>query len=737
MAAERPPLAIDPTEEEIDEAEGRFLRRFADEITEHDVAFLRGTPRELYLSLPSLAIKQSPQRLICDLSGPDELEREMSYCAVACARTISSYPHLPGYKRREGDPICDMFRVKLYDSRVLVALADGCNWGTRPRDAARAASSAFIEYMEQRLDQIVTASDAGLFLLRAMSVANTSISIGKHPHDVGTTTLFGGLLVELDSDPSVPPPPPTTSPAAATSTTSAISFAATTMHHGDDTDHPLKPSVRTAADAMMAIDSDGTAAAAAAAEQPRYLFACVNVGDCKAFHVSPETQSIMEVTRCNRSNAKDATDPGGRLGPYLDEGAPDLRNLQLFCYECKPGDFLVIVSDGVYDNLDPHHDGLSPIDLGLECATWDQVRDEVADNIIADYRIACLRLLLFTEHEGDGSPLTPQRITNTLLHHAYDNTQTSRDWMATHPGKRLPDDYVRFPGKMDHTTCVTIQIGPALTTHASSASSLSSPSLVSFSGTPSAASTTSSAIVGHHGTGAVLTDDLLSLPSTGSSVSSSASLSTAGATAVSSSSASTSIAYVSGGSAAAGGAGGVGVHTFDTTNNSSSSSSSSSVKKHNRSSSLVDPVLSGIKFWSSPLLSPATARRRTLELDHTMSLPVLLHVPLSVTLCELPAHLMLNCHTLGVGDFSCIVAESTVFIRVIPPSCASLAQRYGGFSVFGIINELEQPIERAITLPCKVIPDSKRVRRDAASGIITITLVKKIEHLNAVSLPLW
>jgi len=31
--------------------------------------------------------------------------------------------------------------------------------------------------------------------------------------------------------------------------------------------------------------------------------------------------------------------------------------------------------------------------------------------------------------------------------------------MVNQPGKRLPSDYVEYPGKMDHTTCVCIRVG--------------------------------------------------------------------------------------------------------------------------------------------------------------------------------------------------------------------------------------------------------------------------------------
>lgn len=35
--------------------------------------------------------------------------------------------------KRVGDPICDVFGVQVFANRTLVALADGCNWGEKPK----------------------------------------------------------------------------------------------------------------------------------------------------------------------------------------------------------------------------------------------------------------------------------------------------------------------------------------------------------------------------------------------------------------------------------------------------------------------------------------------------------------------------------------------------------------------------------------------------------------------------
>lgn len=80
------------------------------------------------------------------------------------------------------------------------------------------------------------------------------------------------------------------------------------------------------------------------------MFLCVSLGDCKAYHITG-SGSVTEVTSGNRNNISDAKDPGGRLGPQLEDGSPDLRNLSAFWYPCKENDIIFIVTDGVSDNL--------------------------------------------------------------------------------------------------------------------------------------------------------------------------------------------------------------------------------------------------------------------------------------------------------------------------------------------------------------------------------------------------
>lgn len=306
-------------------------------------------------------------------------------------RSISTYPLLPGGEK-DGDPIADRLYVQRHENRALLAVADGCNWGKRPQMAAKNAVAALASYFNERQAGIRDVHDAGHFLLRSFSEAHYSIVHGKEDiWEAGTTTLLGILVLELEQS---------------------------------------------------------------AAGDPKWGLLCGSVGDCKAFHVNMKTREILDITSGNRDNVKDSRDPGGRLGPYEGHGWPDLRNLRLYFSPAEENDIIVVVSDGVHDNLDPQTLGKFPTDLNLPNKTWEELTGEGLQKAKAGYMKTLLGELIF-----NSDTVTPASITESLMKHCWVVTSKSREFMEKHPNKRQPVDYVGFPGKMDHTTCVSFVIG--------------------------------------------------------------------------------------------------------------------------------------------------------------------------------------------------------------------------------------------------------------------------------------
>mmetsp|Transcript_18713 Transcript_18713/g.56105 ORF Transcript_18713/g.56105 Transcript_18713/m.56105 type:complete len:449 (-) Transcript_18713:127-1473(-) len=322
---------------------------------------------------------------------------------IFSAGACFTYPHLPNKENREGDPIADTFSIQLQSNHTVIAsVADGCNWGTKPLEAATLANRAFREYLNRKQCDTSDVSEAGHFLLRAFENAHKRIISGKESvWDAGTTTLFGAMLLPVD--------------------TSTVG--------------------------VLDVDSE---------TPPPFGFVCASVGDCKGFYYSKAEKRVLDITAGNRFNINDATDPGGRLGPFIPpDGQPDLRNLHLFFIPCHPGDMFIIASDGVYDNLDPQHLGLSPreCDPSLEFDDWSAMSREAEEDAKVLYVERNLEARL-----GKLKECTSEAVTRCILDHVIQVTLPGREWLMANPRKRLPKNYREYPGKMDHATCLTITV---------------------------------------------------------------------------------------------------------------------------------------------------------------------------------------------------------------------------------------------------------------------------------------
>lgn len=361
-----------------------------------------------YQQLPAIKVKPLKHSNVIELFGPDPQASPESSGSYAYCRSISTYPRqaVKGKSKddgvkgvRLGDPICDCFGIQLYENRTICAVADGCNWGEEPREAARLACRTFLEYLKNKSDQILTLREAGHFLLRAFAHAHSSIlQSPRSARDVyasGTTTLLGGLLLELAEE-------------------EATKYG-----------HP-------------------------------WVFVCASVGDCKAFLYSPHSSKATDATRGNRPQSNDVRDPGGRLGPYIGpKGGPDLRNLGLFMLPCEDKSLLFVLTDGIHDNLDPEHLGLSPRDVDLDQDSWDTPLDLI-EKVKDRFRTKCLVRKIAGDY-GEKF-VTPETAATRLLRHCKVTTRHSRRWLQENPARRLPTDPKKFRGKMDHATCIVTTV---------------------------------------------------------------------------------------------------------------------------------------------------------------------------------------------------------------------------------------------------------------------------------------
>lgn len=308
-------------------------------------------------------------------------------------QSMSNYPKGTG-----GDNVwCDYFQVQVINQCALIAIADGCNWGAKPKKAAETACRLTQEHIAKEIDSWAGSKvghpmsfiDLSNFSLSSLSLVHQEILKEKYP---GTTTLLSGMLCKIDS---------------------------------------INPN--------------------------EYGFVCVSVGDCKAFHWEKKTGRVKDITFGNRRNAHDASDCGGRLGPYLAKQQPDLRNLSSFFWPCETDDIILCMSDGIHDNLDPEPLGISPSEFDSRYTAWKDVPSKEAEMMKEAFQCKEMEKILREVPEK-----TPKNFVTALVIHSKNVTEKSRNYMEADPNAVEPKDYKEYPGKMDHATCIALKVGPFL-----------------------------------------------------------------------------------------------------------------------------------------------------------------------------------------------------------------------------------------------------------------------------------
>eukprot|EP00026_Physarum_polycephalum_P000336 Phypoly_transcript_00336.p1 GENE.Phypoly_transcript_00336~~Phypoly_transcript_00336.p1 ORF type:complete len:1616 (-),score=256.83 Phypoly_transcript_00336:128-4975(-) len=343
-----------------------------------------------------------PNDLVCYMKGEAGNEKEIIFSDIACGRLTSTYP-LTETSIRLGDPICDTFRLYLTHAYGIILMADGCNWGRMPCEAARNASDEFLDYVREHLPSIHTLQRLGQLLIQGVEAAHQAVlAPSKYKlnmaspseienWDVGTTTMVAGVVVRTQRD--------------------------------------------------------------------AWEILCVSIGDCKLMVY--RDGKVIDVTAGNRGNLTDARDPGGRIGPHMKLGRPDLRNLSLTTFSCMENDLVFAVTDGIHDNFDPQQLGVSPHALGLDTDDWraaETLFNAASMKKKSEFMTSKMQEAIMKLAHASRSPVTPAIITRALTQYTLDLSYNSRMWMENNPGKKLIEDYSLFPGKMDHATCVCMKV---------------------------------------------------------------------------------------------------------------------------------------------------------------------------------------------------------------------------------------------------------------------------------------
>ncbi|KAH3743374.1 1-phosphatidylinositol 4,5-bisphosphate phosphodiesterase delta-4 [Pelomyxa schiedti] len=357
-------------------------------------------------TLPRKVLEFGSQQIMAAVSGPDDESDAGKSIPMygVFGRGITTYPIDSKTKVHLGSPICDRYHIAAFHDRIAYCVADGCNWGPAPRDAAIKVTNTFIQVVSEEISYVKTMREAGFMMARGLICGNRAISEGMQLGETaGTTTFLGGILV---------------------------------------------PYLKSAS------ESNPTA--------PQWCSINMSLGDCKIFCWRSREGMLIDIGGTARCTL-DSTDPGGRLGPYREFLKPDMRNFRITTADVFTGDLLILMSDGVHDNFDASLLGMKPKDVDpalAEFPAWEaafKTKSEQTLGIAQKFIIKNLSNKIASIVETHGT--NPEAIVNSLLEHCVQTTQSSRQFMETNPKQKLPSDYTKFPGKLDHTTCVCILVG--------------------------------------------------------------------------------------------------------------------------------------------------------------------------------------------------------------------------------------------------------------------------------------
>lgn len=358
--------------------------------------------------VPSFRIKRVPNLTntmpLLTIQGPaDIMQGDSVRLENVAGSCMSAYPPNPG----GWWPICDTYRIDIYQDVTALVICDGCNWGHRPQTAAHIARNAVCDYIKSHIDKIEDCKQAGHELQESFNYAHKKII---EPHDMitdaGTTTVLAGLLLKLDEDESI----------------------------------------------------------------GRYGFVVASVGDCKAYLWSKRTgevfgkfaQLTQQISPRATAVALTRPIPAVALARSWTVVRPTTATWPCTLFLQKKAmpsgplrtvPALQLTLTGVFDNFDPETLGLAPCDLpfGRKETSFKEMNVLEAEDLKTRYTLEELRKIC--------KDTKPTYLPKKLTDHAIKVNEASVQWMRTNPAGKLPSDYQKYPGKMDHTTCALFVVG--------------------------------------------------------------------------------------------------------------------------------------------------------------------------------------------------------------------------------------------------------------------------------------
>ena len=304
-----------------------------------------------------------------------------------------------------GEPLADVFGVLARENYCVMTVADGVNWGKKSRLAARCATYAIMEHITNNFSRIDTAPNShtvSQLLLESVTEKAQELILDKH---ATLTTLSVAIVCEMEK---------------------AGEFG---------------------------------------------LFVCA-VGDSPVFVYCPHNHRVLEVTvGCHsHDGARDMRLAGGVLGPSFGS-RPDLSNLTLAYMPVYEGDIVFAVSDGVSDNFSSNVMKTLAMEDSSETKRGGRTGGKQSPLKPCCEQVTHLTSTLNKHSEYVGHHLSAQTVAACLMNHCVEVTEPKRE-LRTHclrnnidmrqEARCNPDFAERVsntPGKLDHATVVTYQVG--------------------------------------------------------------------------------------------------------------------------------------------------------------------------------------------------------------------------------------------------------------------------------------
>ena len=338
--------------------------------------------------------------------------------------SASLYDRIPGKdQQHSGDPVADVFAVVSYENSCVLAIADGVNWGHKPRLAARCAVNGAVSHIVDRLYSSSTypATTQDIFhtILRSFDIAQQLII----EYEATTTTLCVAVVCEL-----MPVKGPT-----------------------------------------------------------RWGCCLVCLGDSLAYVYRRATGVVEELTAFSHMDVeRDMRNCGGCLGPHIGT-EPDVENMFCVFSPVAEQDIVFLTTDGISDNFDPvvRKEAL-PTPLPHSRAVYDSDSDTATDKSPVSHddilpfltpperHRHSLKLMSNVIHRFANNDLTLIDATNVATHlvtDAYRITEKQRTYLEDTilPNDCTPEERRRnyreikkalkkLPGKLDHATVVAYQV---------------------------------------------------------------------------------------------------------------------------------------------------------------------------------------------------------------------------------------------------------------------------------------